>query len=137
MPYEINWLIRGRVLEHRLWGEQTIEDIESIRQEAATSFLPDAAPPRLHLLFDITELESFSFNVAEFMASPLNLNLPEDKLSLLNGWRIYFGKDDKTFRLVVSIFHQSHGHSIKWFPTREEAISFLSRIDSTLLTDGG
>jgi hypothetical protein len=132
MGYAMYWAAPGRVLETSITGQMTLEELRGIRERMLNEFLPSAQPPVMHSFMEITDFEGFGFTIKEFMDYPQAGTYTPQQQQLLSGWRIYFGKDDTTFRFITSVFHQSQGHRVHWLPTRQEAIEFLLSRDDSL-----
>jgi hypothetical protein len=132
MPYAMKWAVKGRVLETKLEGALTLDELQVIRTKLIEEFLPDGKMPSIHSLFDLNNFSNFTFGIKEFMDYPQQGTLTPEQQQLMTGWRIYFGKDDATFKFVTSVFHQSKGHRVHWLPTRDGAIDFILARDVTL-----
>jgi hypothetical protein len=135
MGYAMYWAAPGRVLETNLTGQMTLAELHEIRERMLNEFLPSAQLPYMHSFMEITDFDGFGFTIKEFMDYPQANTYTPHQQQLLSGWRIYFGKDDATFRFITSVFHQSKGHRVHWVPTRQEAIEFLLMRDDTLSHD--
>ena len=132
MTVEIDWYIEGRVIETHITGQLTLEDVLGIRQQLIEYFVPHGKPPTIHTLLDMTQMEEATFTIKEWLNTPNQVTFTPEQRQLLDGWRLYYGKDDTAFRFLLNIFHQKEGHRVKWHPTREDALRFLAERDDTL-----
>ena len=132
MGYTVEWALEGRLIEVAIQGLFSVEELGALRTQIYEEFLPYATPPVVHTMYNIQDFENFTFGVQELLDYPQAKNLSAEQRELLDGWRIYYGRDDKTFQFITSIFHQSHGHRAHWLPSRGECLAFLMERDSTL-----
>jgi len=132
MPFDLNWLLDGRVIICSLSGLLSLQEVQDARLAMTDSFLPAAQPPALHTLFDITNLDDLGFTLQEFLVNPVRSEKSQTQMINLSGWRVYYGNENRMFRFIFSIFHQNEGHKVHWTPTREEALAFLLERDGSL-----
>lgn len=128
MPTETKWLIEGKVIFQRMWGDITIEDIEEM-SKISKQLIESSDRHLVHTITDNSEVKSSPPSNKVRNASKEALQHPRF------GWFVIYGQNDRLqrffFQLATSIFNLR----TRWFNTREESLNFLAKVDSQLEAD--
>ena len=123
MPIEYSWLVKGRVVAMKSSGQLTAEDLKG-EESIMTNYLEHATAPLLHIVADQTGLEKFPD--LKLMSSS---KWPKDPRV---GWFVMYGLNNKVLSFVASVGAQLFRMRIRMVNTRQDALEFLRRVDSTL-----
>jgi hypothetical protein len=123
MPYEVKWLVEGRVIYQRLYGTITLEEYQEVQKLGQVLF-DQRKPPVIHTLVDVMKLEK-SPSIGEIMRLPHPKN-PEGM-----GWMV-LSIENALFRFIGSVVAQFVVKNFKLTRNLEEACAFLNHMDSTL-----
>lgn len=125
MPYEISWQQDKRIIYGRIYGDNTLEDVDHWSQDLV-DYLETGIEP-VHLVIDTTTVKKIPTNITALKGSMRYLNHP--KL----GWNVIIGGP-----VVVHVFAQliarlTHIH-YKAVRDVESALEFLHAEDATLVS---
>jgi hypothetical protein len=126
MPHQHQWLIPNHIIIGRNMGDLTIEDIEDSTQ-ALVNMLNSSSRPLVHVLIDLTELESHP-NKLKPLAESSKAIFNHPKL----GWLLLYGNLNRFSKFLAQMFAQLSHIRFRIFTTDEEAIEFLKSVDVTL-----
>lgn len=123
MPYKLDWIVPGKVLFGRMWGEPQADEIRefspSINQAVASG------QPPVHCIVEVTEINRTPFNLRE-----LNSFLNRDNTDSF-GWFVLIS-DNLLARFLGTAVIQLARMRVRVFNDRPSAFRFLNEIDSTL-----
>jgi hypothetical protein len=124
MPVEVSWLVENRVVYSRSFG---ILSVSQVHEAAAQSTqMMDTGTKFVHLIANATDVEKFSFSLADiarsFRGFPTSPNM---------GWTLTVSSNTM-HRFFASIVVQMGSSRQRVFNTLEEAIAFLQSVDETL-----
>jgi hypothetical protein len=125
MPYQLSWLVEGRIILNKSWGTLTKEEIPRYDQEML-NLLDAGTAPLVHCISDITELENMPGVTAmtqfTFVKHPCM------------GWQLAYG-GKLAMTLIGNLASQIFRMRFRSFRNREEALAFLQQVDSTLTAE--
>jgi hypothetical protein len=123
MPYNISWLVEGRVILAELTGEVSVEEFRSY-DRTMCKHLDDAAAPQAHYLVNTSQLESVpDLNDTKEFAFLKHPHL---------GWTAAVGTFDPLVRLVGNLMSKVYKMRTRELKSLEEAFDFLQQADTTL-----
>ena len=123
MPYEVNWHLDKRIISNKLYGafdfDTAIEASKNVSQHLAEGKAP------IHLIVDMSELQSFPTNVTKLNEMTTYLKNPA------LGWVVVIGGNSLS-KFVVNVISQIIKFRVTQRPTFDEAVRFLESNDLTL-----
>lgn len=126
MPIETTWLVEGRIINARLSGEVTPDDI---RQSAAqvVQMIDSSDAELVHALHDATDVQSLPLRMIELrQAVKAAYNHPN------LGWTVAFQVDSAVMRFLGNMTSSIFSIRYKIVDTREDALAWLQEMDATL-----
>ena len=123
MPYELTWLVEGRVVLGKFSGQLKEEDIPAF-DELMLTHLNAGTGALVHHLADLRELDS--------MPGLAGLSKFTYVKHPHMGWQISFGLRRPLVKMVANIMSQVFKVRTRDFDTLEEALAFLQSVDATL-----
>lgn len=123
MPYKLDWVVPGKVLFGRMWGEPQADEIREFSLSISRT-VADAQPP-VHCVLDVTQISRTPFNLRE-----LNSFLNRDHTSNF-GWLVLIS-DNLLARFLGTAVLQLAQMRVRVFNDRPSALRFLNEIDSAL-----
>lgn len=123
MPYKLDWVVPGKVLFGRMWGEPKPDEIREF-SPSINRAVASGQPP-VHCLVDVTGITRTPFNLRE-----LNSFLNRDNTENF-GWFILIS-DNLLARFLGTAVIQLAQMRVRVFNDRPSALRFLNEIDSTL-----
>ena len=123
MPYNISWCEEKRVFCIELTGELTDEQWTSIVAIDTLHIEEGIAP--IHVIIDVSELDSFPTNVRKTASYASHLRDPR------LGWAVVVG-GNPLLDFVASLLSQITGFKLTKSATVEDALIFLRKQDNTL-----
>jgi hypothetical protein len=132
MPYRAAWLVPGRIITLKLLNPFTLQDFHRLHQVISQDYLPDASPPCIHALFDISGVEALPFGINDVLATLYKMPADPDIRRKFGGWRVYYGQNHLGLRQITSALHEALGEHYVWLPDEETALKFLMLADDTL-----
>jgi hypothetical protein len=126
MPVENRWYIEGRVAITRLYGNVTVEELETAAKQGTA--LNDAGVAPVYGLVDMTELEHFPSRLSDF--TKLIQQGRSDKLRCI----IVYGIPNRMANFLASLFAQFIRTSLRVVNTQEEALHLLELLEGTMPT---
>jgi len=124
MPYEFEWRIEGRVLYERAYGSFSLEELRQFNEEV-TVYVASSTTPPVHLVVDLTGLETYPTNLREVIGT---MRRRETKKI---GWTIII-TEHIVMRFLASMAVQIAGVRLRTFTKVQDAYDFLSEFDATL-----
>lgn len=123
MPYNIEWLVKERVVRVHVHGNLSLEEAHNAYEELEALTRPYER--ELHLILEHTGLKKFplNLNVYNFIITGRPLNR--------GGWMLIVGTDRQA-RFIARLLSHASGLNSATFDTLEQALSFLAEQDSTL-----
>jgi hypothetical protein len=123
MPYELTWLVEGRVVLGKFIG-QLAEDSIPEYDKTMLEYLNIGTGALVHQLADARELES--------MPGMAALNKLTYGRHPRMGWQLSFGLRKPLIKMAINIMSQVFKMRSRNFDTQEEALDFLQSVDATL-----
>ena len=124
MPFQYQWLIEGRVVYARAWGERTVEEIEE--SSAAVLKYLEEGKPLVHVIRDETGVTSAPANLGKLKT------MVEVARHPAMGWIINIGESGKVTDYVSGLVIRVARARFRKMPSVQEAMDFLLMVDSTL-----
>jgi hypothetical protein len=126
MPTHVSWFIENRLIEVKFTGDITAEDLEHGAKQVAVLLNQTTHAP-VHVLHDYGAMTDF----------PRNLNLVRvvSKVSLSHprrGWIVAHSIQQSLARFIATGAAHLSKAKIHILDTREQALTFLKRIDPAL-----
>ena len=131
MPFEATWYHNLRVIQWRVWGQITLEEIAQMGRDQQKLLSEGTSP--VHTLSNITDVASF----------PTDLRLLKEALDGINhphiGWVLIVGTTTPLKRFVTTTVTQLviPNVRLRMFNSMDEAIEFLKHVDSTVSVASG
>jgi hypothetical protein len=116
------WFVDKRIVEIRLWGILTVDDIARVAQESQRMVREGTAP--VHLISDLLAVEKFP-SLLEVRSVSGRETVPG------TGWQVIV-VTNPVLRFFGSILMQLAGTNFHFVNTRQEAFAFLNGRDVTL-----
>ena len=123
MPYQVNWYQDKRIIFNKLYGAFDFESATEASRRVSQLLAEGNAP--IHLIVDMTELQSFPTNVTKLNDMTTYLKNP----SL--GWVVVIGGNTLS-KFVVNVISQVIKFRVAQRFSMNEAIQFLQSNDVTL-----
>jgi len=125
MEFQIDWLVKNKVVQFNIQGDVTVEDLSDV-SDRIQGLINESDAPLVHVLHDEQGMGTM----------PISLQVLTDALGFLKnprlGWFIIYGNDDRIKKfisaMVMSVAKVRHRN----FKTREETLNFLVSMDTTL-----
>ncbi len=124
MLYEVSWHQDKRIIYCRMSGAIDLE-VATVVSNKLEEFIK-AGQPLVHMLMDLTDLQSFPTNITKLNA--INQHLQNAKL----GWIVVVGGNSLT-KFLVNILSQIIKFRVTQRATISEALDFLKKQDPTLV----
>lgn len=124
MPVANQWLVVGRVLHARVWGEPTAADAYAMNAEMLQMISADGVAP-VHVIVDLTDLVRLPSDVREIM-SGMRIEQPEK-----SGWTVVVSRS-AIARFVAALTAQFLRQKVRAVSELDAALTFLWSSDSTL-----
>jgi hypothetical protein len=124
MPYEVSWYIKGRVMQTRIYGNVTMDELYAIDKELTA--LLESSSTVVHSLGDMTGLETHPNSVLELQNSQTYLKHPR------MGWLVIYGYESKILNLISTLMKQVFRVRLCVLKSQTEAVAFLREKDTTL-----
>lgn len=124
MPYQLGWLVKGRVLEVRLIGRCQADEIRLLDQQVVRE-LQSYPNSTIHLLFDVTELD--------YLPALSTMRTIESIYQPNVGLGINFGPLSPVIRSIIIGLARLVGIRQRFFSTRKRALHFLMSIEPDLI----
>src|SRR5262245_26858357 len=122
MPYQLSWLVEGRIISGKFSGKIPKELIPVFDREML-SYLDAGTAPLVHCISDITDLES-----APSLTAMIQFTYVKHPRM---GWQILCG-GKPALKLLGNLASQVFRIRFRSFGSLEEALAFLQQVDSTL-----
>jgi hypothetical protein len=123
MPYEISWRMDRRIINIRIFGEFTLEQLHAYDKEL-TGYLDLCTVPLVHVIYDLTQ--STRLPALRHIAA-----LPSGRHPRL-GWAVAVGEMNPLTRAVVTMAAAIFRLRFRILARMEEVSPFLYRMDATL-----
>lgn len=127
MAYELTWLAEKRVIDLRMWGTPTLEEVQTINAQML-EMMNQGTPP-VHTLTDETEVSP--------RALPPDLKLIVNTLTIFQhpslGWALAYSPHIGGFaRMLTGLVTQFNHVNYRRFDSREAALAFLRELEPNL-----
>jgi hypothetical protein len=126
MPYEVDWLVAGRVIRARCSGILTIHELEE-NNYRVLQLLDEGEQYKVHILVDNRNLEQFPANVDRIRKST---ELMAEHPAL--GWVVTVNATNRILAALGAAMAVITGVRHKNFSRTSEALAFLQAQDETL-----
>ena len=128
MAYHYEWLLPKRVIFCYVSGTQSMDEARESFGELTSRL--DAGEAPTHYVADLRHLDKLpTTNVREIQELVSFVNHPN------LGWIVVIGRSNPTMTFVLTIVAKLTGVRYRAVDTLQEAIAFLSNIDSSLNLD--
>jgi hypothetical protein len=127
MPYSFDWVVQGRVVLEKAFGDVTIEELVRFNAEVTTLIAEQGIAP-VHVIVDLTNVGKYPSSLKDIM-STMRQRVP-DKV----GWMLVVTQNP-IMRFVASIIFQLARLRVRMFQTIQEALDFLKENDDSLPPD--
>lgn len=132
MPFTAAWFVHGRVITLQLLNPFLLQDFHQLHQVILCDYLPEAIPPCVHALLDVSDIEALDFGVKDVLATLHKIPTDPDIRRKFSGWRVYYGQNHLGLRHITSSLHEAMEQRYVWLPDQEAALKFLMSVDDTL-----
>lgn len=128
MPFHIEWYQQNRVIFEKFFGNVTLDDVRGLNAQSSKMFI--AGTPLIHVIVDLSEVESFPRSMAAIKEAIKSRTTP-DRL----GWVLIFGTKNPILKFFVSVIAQVAGDRVRFrlMDTFEQAENFLLEQDQTII----
>lgn len=127
MAHEVSWFLENRVIQLRVSGSISMQDVQDINQQLIKMIEKGTAP--VHIINDMQGLKEF----------PNNLIQVKGALTYMNhaglGWETIVSQPNPLVRFFASAITQITNARMKMVPDIKEAYLTLVRLDRTLPVD--
>ncbi|MCA9894433.1 MAG: hypothetical protein KC615_15695 [Anaerolineae bacterium] len=127
MPHEITWLLPERVLQMRVWGKVTRDELVQIGQ-TMTAHL-EGVNGKIDWVVDDSNQEELPIQLSD-----LRRDLSFFRHDSMR-WIVAVGKTSPVVNLAIPIVASLMRVQLKRFPTMEGALDFLNKQDPSLAFD--
>ncbi len=125
MPYNVEWLVEGRVMLVTLSGNLDLEAIDRLT-ETMTEYFNKGQPPLVHQIYDATSIGNFPTNIMEARKfAERYIRHP------LVGWGMII-TSNTTIKFIGAVVTGIAKTRSRIFGSMDEAITFLAEMDSTV-----
>lgn len=119
MPVSAVWHIEGHIIQERMAGKVTLDEIESMAAEALT-LIEASGSPRVHILVDVSELASYPKNLGAIRSAT------KDTFQHPSfGWFLVHGQENPLIRVFTELITNVFRVPFRLFATQEAALGFL------------
>jgi hypothetical protein len=123
MPYEISWRVEKRIINIRIFGEFTLEQLHAYDKEL-TGYLDTCTVPLVHAIYDLTQ--STRLPALRHIAV-----LPSGRHPRL-GWTVVVGDMNPLARTIVTMAAAIFRLRFRILARMSDVSPFLYRMDPTL-----
>jgi hypothetical protein len=124
MPAANVWLVKGRVLHARFWGEPRAADAYAINAEMLRMISADGVAP-VHVIVDLIDVVRLPSNMREIMGG-MRIEQPQK-----SGWTIIASRSVMA-RYIATLTAQFLRQKVRAVSDLDAAYAFLWATDSTL-----
>jgi len=124
MPYEVQWLVEGRVILAELIGDLSPDEMPAFNQ-LMHQYLDQSDATKVHYIVDTTRIGKMTgLNPMRTFTFPKHPRM---------GWTVGVGISNPAIRMIGHVASYFFRMRAKEANTVEEGLAFLQRMDSTLL----
>src|SRR5690349_2410874 len=117
MAYHVGWYQENRVIMVRMWGDTTVEELDSMFDDLIAHMDKGIKP--VHTITDIVELRKFPLSIAAIKNAMPRMSHPKQGWNVVVGGPILVQSFSQIITRVANIRYRS-------FPTMDDAVMFLS-----------
>jgi|GEM_PF-1693821 len=133
MPFEHKWLIEDQVVYSRLWGDQTLKELEDSNTQIL-SFLEQSDRSVVHVIVNDKELKALPMSLIQTQKILTYTKHPKLGWAILVGDKEAGIKDSVKDFMITMVAKISRARYLR-VKTFDEAVAHLNAVDTTINWD--
>lgn len=123
----LEWLVNGQIVFVRFPREASVENIR-LAYDLSAQYVDASTHSQVHFLHDWTQVEVYPRKLSEVRRAMRARVQDHHKI----GWVVMYSHHGALLRMMADIAFQFFRIRFRMFPTRQDALDFLRRVDPTL-----